>query len=61
MATNKTKIIFDEEGKDFVLGIFDKTIDKEGFIIEKSTKRRVITPEGREITKKELAVINKGS
>lgn len=59
MAT--TKIIFDKSTKDFVLGIFDKEVDSDGFIIERSSKSRILTPEGKEITKDELAVIKKGS
>lgn len=58
---NKETIVFDEKGKDFILNIFNKSTDTEGFIIEKKTKNRVLTPEGKEITKDELAVIKKGS
>jgi len=59
---SKKKIFFDEAGKDFILDIFGKSTDSEGFIIEKQRPSiRVQTPEGREITKKQLAVIVKGS
>lgn len=63
MGTSKHKetIVFDKNGKDFILDIFNKSEDKAGFIIEKSTKARILTPEGKEITKDELAVIKKGS
>jgi len=58
----KTKIIFGESRKDFILDILGKSVDNEGFIIEKNNpKVRVQTPEGREITKDQLAVIVKGS
>jgi len=58
----KTKIIFDESSKDFILEMFGKTTDEEGFIVEKENPSiRIQTPEGREITKQQLAVITKGS
>ncbi len=58
----QTKIFFDKSSQDFVLSIFNKSIDDEGFIVEKNnTSQRVLTPEGHEITKNELAVIKKGS
>lgn len=56
-----TKINFDTASRGFVLDIFNKSTDKEGFIIEKATKARISTPEGKEITLDELAVIKKGS
>ncbi len=57
---DKNKIIFDDSAKDFVLGVFNKSVDSEGFIVDE-TKSRIITPEGREITKKDLTIIKKGS
>jgi len=58
----KTKIIFDESGKDFILEALGKSVDGEGFIVEKDKPSiRIQTPEGREITKNQLAVITKGS
>jgi hypothetical protein len=58
----KTKIFFDESGKDFILDALGKSIDSEGFITEKDDPTiRIQTPEGREITKSQLAVIMKGS
>jgi hypothetical protein len=58
----KTKIIFDESGLDFILEAFGKSSDDEGFIVEKDNPTiRIQTPEGREITKHQLAVITKGS
>lgn len=55
------KLIFDENSKGFVLSAFNKGVDVEGFIIDKATNSRIITPEGKEIQAKELAVISKGS
>lgn len=56
----KTKIIFDKTSKDWVLGVFNKSTDQDGFITE-SNGARVLTPEGLEITRDQLAVIKKGS
>lgn len=56
------KIIFDKKGKDWVLDMFNKSTDSEGFIVEKNNKsQRVLSPEGREIEADDLAVIKKGS
>lgn len=60
MINNKTKIIFDTLGKDWILDVFDKKVDGEGFIVE-SDGSRITTPEGKEITKSQLALIKKGS
>ena len=53
-------ITFDESAKETMLSFFDKTVDKEGFIIEKNTCQRVITPDGEEIRLEEFAGIGKG-
>jgi len=56
------KIIFDKSATDFILETFDKTVDKEGYIIEKDDpKQRVLTSDAQEIKKDELAGIRKGS
>lgn len=56
------RIIFDKSAKNWVLDLFDKSVDTEGFIVEKANKtQRVLSPEGLEITFDELAVIKKGS
>ena len=54
------QIFFDKGSADFVLEIFNKSVDCEGYIIAKD-KTRILTPEGREITKEQLSVIKKGS
>ena len=59
-GTNQVKVIFDKHSKNWVLGIFDKTVDNEGFIVEKDGTR-IWTPEGNEIKSDELAMIKKGS
>lgn len=52
-------ITFEESAKEIILSIFDKTIDNEGFIIEKITGQRVITPDGEEIRLEEFAGIGR--
>lgn len=55
-------ITFEESAKKEVLSFFDKTVDDEGFIIEKDDPtQRVITPEGEEVKFEEFAGIRKGS
>jgi len=53
-------ITFEESAKETILSFFDKTVDKEGFIVEKDTGQRVITPDGDEIRLEEFAGIGKG-
>lgn len=52
-------ITFEESAKEEILSIFDKTVDNEGFIVEKDTGQRVITPDGEEIRLEEFAGIGK--
>lgn len=55
-------ITFDNSAKKFILETFDKTIDLEGFIVEKSNpSQRVLTPDGQELREDEFAAIKKGS
>ena len=54
-------IIFNESTRDFVLSLFDKSIDNEGYIIEKKTKTRVLTPSGDEVPAKDFAGFTPGS
>lgn len=58
---NKTAVLFDQNTVDFVLDVLDKTTDSQGFIVEKGSMERVITPEGIEIRKSELGLVVKGS
>ncbi|MEP7166900.1 MAG: hypothetical protein ABI758_02905 [Candidatus Woesebacteria bacterium] len=50
-----------KESKSFVLSLFDKTIDNEGYIIEQKSKKRVLSADGQEITLEEFGVIKNGS
>jgi hypothetical protein len=54
-------ITFDESMKEEMLSCFGKTIDAEGYIAEKDTGQRVITPEGDFVPIEEFAGIRKGS
>lgn len=55
-------ITFDQSAKDFILKAFDKTVDKEGFVVEKDNPRqRVLAPDGQEVEYKDFAGIKKGS
>lgn len=54
-------IIFDESTLDLVLSIFDKKIDKDGYIIEQETLKRVLTPSGDEVHVRDFAGFTPGS
>lgn len=57
-----TSLTFDKSAEDFVLNTFNKTTDSDGYIVEKDNPtQRVLTPDGEEIKKEELAGIKKGS
>ncbi len=59
---NISDITFSKEAKKDILGLFDKTVDEEGYIVEQSNlKQRVLTPKGEEIRFDEWAGIMKGS
>ena len=54
-------IVFDDSTVNFVLSIFDKTIDEEGYIVEKDSGDRVLTPFGDEVPVKNFAGFAPGS
>ena len=55
-------ITFDKASADFILEAFGKTVDKEGYIVEKeNTKQRVLAEDGQEIEKLQFAGVRKGS
>lgn len=55
-------ITFDKKSTDFILDAFDKAVDQEGYIVEKSgEQRRVLSPDGEEVKKNSFAGIRKGS
>jgi len=58
----KNIVTFDKSLKKDILDIFDKSIDEEGYIVEKSnTKQRVLSAEGDELELEDFAGIKKGS
>lgn len=55
-------ITYEESAKMEILSIFEKTVDEEGFIVEKDDiTQKVITPDGQEVKDHEFAGIRKGS
>ncbi|MEA3378853.1 MAG: hypothetical protein U9Q69_04405 [Nanoarchaeota archaeon] len=58
---NEDIIEFDSNVKKEFLKIFDKSIDKEGFIIDLATQERVLTKDGSEIELANFAGLKKGS
>lgn len=55
-------ITFDKSAKDFILDVFNKSVDKDGFVIEKDNpNQRVLAPDGREVEYEYFAGIKRGS
>ena len=55
-------ITFNNSAREFILDAFGKTIDKEGYLVEKSNpSQRVLAQDGTEILAQEFAGIRKGS
>ncbi len=55
-------ITFDNNCKNDILDLFNKSVDNDGFIIENSQKKRkVLTPEGEFININEFAGVMPGS
>lgn len=54
-------IVFSEDVKDFVFEVFNKVVDKDGYIVEKDTNNKVITPEGDFIQNRDFAAVVPGS
>jgi hypothetical protein len=62
MSKSPITLTFDNNSKNNVLELFNKTIDKDDFIVENSNeKRKVLTPEGEFININEFAGIIPGS
>jgi hypothetical protein len=51
----------DKVTKKFILSLFNKSVDKEGYIIENSTGCRVLSSDGDEITVDDFGGITNGS
>jgi len=55
-------LVFNEDTKKDILDLYGKTVDDEGFIVEKENlDQKVLTPKGEEININEWAGIIKGS
>ena len=55
-------LTFSKDVKEDILELFGKTIDEEGYIVEKENiNQRVLTPKGEEIRLEEWAGIVQGS
>jgi len=56
------KILFEKQTRKFILDSFNKSVDSEGYIVEKNnTEQRVLTSNAEEIRFDEFAGIRKGS
>ena len=57
-----SQITFSKAAREDILELYGKTIDNEGFIVEKENPtQRVLTPKGEEIHVKEWAGVRRGS
>lgn len=54
-------IVFDDTTRDFILDIFNKSVDDDGYVVEKDTRRRVLSPLGEEVLFAEFAGFTPGS
>lgn len=54
-------IVFDDTTRGFILDVFNKSIDEEGYIIEKDTGNRVLSPLGEEVLAVDFAGFTPGS
>lgn len=50
-----------DDAKRVVLAMMGKTVDDDGYIVEKSTGERVLTPSNEEITLESFAGVRPGS
>jgi len=60
----KAKVTFgsDVETKRFILDVFGKAVDADGYVVEKvNHAQRVLTPDGEEVTVNDFAGLHKGS
>lgn len=58
----KVRITFDSSVKKDILDFLDKTVNKEGFIVEKQNpEQKVLTFDGQEISLEEFGGVKRGS
>jgi hypothetical protein len=61
MTKELPKITFDDSAKELILSFFDKTVDDDGFIVEKNDKtKRILASDGKEIKMNEFAGMKNG-
>lgn len=51
---------FDETAAEWVLNCFGKEVNDRGFVVDKDTKEKVLTPDGKEIPIEDFAGVVKG-
>lgn len=57
-----SEVTFSKNSREDILDLYGKTLDEEGFIVEKEDKsQKVLTPKGEEIHVDNWAGIKKGS
>ena len=56
-----TDIVFEESRIEYLLDLFDKDVDDEGYIIEADTQKRVTSSDGNEIKPADIGVVGHGS
>lgn len=61
MIKNEPKMLFNEQALPFILEIFGKTVNEDGFITDMNTGEPIQTPEGDFLTKAKFGGIKKGS
>ncbi len=62
MKSNSSLLTFDDSVKEEILDVFGKTIDSDGFIVEKDNiKQRVLSEDGQEVNINEFGGLRKGS
>ena len=54
-------VVFDEKTRDFVLDVFEKEIDSDGYIVECGNGSRVVTPDGDFVRVEDFAGVTPGS
>lgn len=61
-AIETMRITFDKDSKKMVLDLINKSVDHEGFVVEKDNpEQRVLTDRGEEITLEEFGGVRVGS
>lgn len=54
-------VSFDGTSKEFILRVLGKSVDKQGFIIEAQTQKRVLTQDGEPLHIDDFGGVRKGS